>query len=384
MVIVADPRFMRVRLHGGRFKDEAELPFFMLGDMVSLQEMVIEVAKWLFKEERGRERASSDFNQSYLKVVGLRGGSTVVEIDVGTTRPILPDIPVQHHEHFAMAAERIVGVIKQAEQGAEHLNGDIPPQYMTYFNRLGRSLLPGERMEITAHNKNTANLTQKVREALVRHSGGEIMRDITVRGVVPEVNAETMKFQLKPIHGSKINNCILLEQHRETVLAALSSYRNDEYHTKMQVLVQMTVTYDREDRLQHVDSVKNVEPLDILDVDARLDEFRNLRDGWLDGDGMAPKHSNLDWLSNVFGRYYPGDLPLPYTYPTPNGGVSLEWSFGVREADVEIDLERRTGKWFVFNKETGKSEVDENVNLDGPDGWQQISDSLRRLQGKTE
>lgn len=379
---MADPRFMRVRLHGGRFKD-AELPFSILGDLVPLQEMVVDVAKWLFKERHGRERASPDFNQSYLKIVGLRSGSSLVEIDIGTTRPILPGVPVQNYEHFEEAVEHIVDVIEQAGQGAEHLNGKIPPHYMAYFNRLGRSLRPNETLEITTRNKNTANLTQNIREVLARRSGNNIMRDITIRGVVSGVDAKAMKFQLEPIHGRTISKCPFLEQHSETVLAALHSYKTDKDHA-MQVRLQITGAYDKQDRLQRVESVRSIDPLNPLDVDARLDEFRNLRDGWLDGDGMAPKHSNLDWLSSVFGRYYPGDLPLPHTYPTVNGGVSLEWSFDVREAHVEIDLERRTGEWFVFNTETGKSDEDEDVNLDGPVGWQQIADHLRRLKEKTE
>ena len=56
---------------------------------------------------------------------------------------------------------------------------------------------------------------------------------------------------------------------------------------------------------------------------------------------MAPDHAGLDWLSDVFGKYYPVDMPLPRTYPMADGGVSLEWSFGEREADVEINLKSR-------------------------------------------
>ena len=57
--------------------------------------------------------------------------------------------------------------------------------------------------------------------------------------------------------------------------------------------------------------------LDPLDVPARLDELRGMQDGWLEGDGKAPPHSGLDWLSGAFAkRGYPDDIPLPYTYPT--------------------------------------------------------------------
>lgn len=372
---------MSVKLSGGRFK-EAELPFFILGDLAPLQDMVVDVAKWLFREESGRRRSPSSFDQTYLKIVGLQPGSTIAEIDIDTTRVILDGAPVPNQEHFEAAANSIVNVIGLAEQGAKHLNGCIPPRCMVYFNRVGRSLMSDEVMEITAADKRTARLTQQSREVLVRHSVGEIMRDITVRGVISETDLKNMKFRLEPIYGT-IVNCPFLEQHRETVLDALDSYKNNEDRNRMQVRVQMTGMYDRQDRLQRVEHTRSVEPLEPLDVDARLDRFRNLRDGWLEGGGVAPDHEGLDWLSGVFKRYYPHDLQLPRTYPTAEGGVSLEWSAGKLEIDMEVNLDDHAGEWYVFNKDSKRGEEEKNLNLDSPDDWKWVDARLQNLMGKS-
>ena len=372
---------MRVKLSGGRFK-EAELPFFILGDLVPLQDMVVDVAKWLYKEKHGRRRSPSSFDQVYLKIVGLQPGSTVAEIGIDTTRMILDGVPVPNQEHIEAAASNIVDVIELAERGAEHLNGRIPPRCMGYFNRMGRSLMGNEVMEITAGHNRSGRLTQQSREVLVRHSVGGIMRDITVRGVVFEADLKKMRFRLEPIYGSIIN-CPFLEQHTETVLEALSSYKNEEDGAKMHVRVQMTGMYDRQDRLQHVESMRSIESLDPLDVDARLDRFRNLRDGWLEGGGVAPDHSGLDWLSDVFERYYPDDLQLPRTYPTADGGVSLEWSSGEREIDIEVNLNNHTGEWYVFNKDSKLGEEEKTLKLDSPDDWKWMGGRLQSLMGKS-
>ena len=372
---------MSVKLSGGRFK-EAELPFFILGDLAPLQDMVVDVAKWLFREESGRRRSPSSFDQAYLKIVGLQPGSTIAEIDIDTTRVILDGAPVPNQEHFEAAANSIVNVIGLAEQGAKHLNGCIPPRCMVYFNRVGRSLMSDEVMEITAADKRTARLTQQSREVLVRHSVGEIMRDITVRGVISETDLKNMKFRLEPIYGT-IVNCPFLEQHRETVLDALDSYKNNEDRNRMQVRVQMTGMYDRQDRLQRVEHTRSVEPLEPLDVDARLDRFRNLRGGWLEGGGVAPDHEGLDWLSGVFKRYYPHDLQLPRTYPTAEGGVSLEWSAGKLEIDMEVNLDDHAGEWYVFNKDSKRGEEEKNLNLDSPDDWKWVDARLQNLMGKS-
>ena len=371
---------MSVRLSGGRFK-EAELPLFILGDLAPLQDMVVDVAKGLFKEKSGRKRSPSSFDQTYLKIVGLRPGSTVVEIGIDTTRVILDGAPVPNQEHFEAAANSIVDVIGLAEQGTKHPNDRMPPRCMAYFNRMGRSLMSNEVMEMTTANNHTARLTQQSREALVRYSVGEIMRDITIRGVISEADLKNMKFRLEPIYGT-IVNCPLLEQHRETVLDAFNSYKNKD-HNRIQVRVRMTGMYDRQDRLQRVESIKSVDTLDPLDVDARLDRFRTLQDGWLEDGGVAPDHEGLDWLSDVFKRYYPDDLQLPRTYPTVEGGVSLEWSAGKRDIDIEVNLVDRVGEWYVFNKDSKRGEEEKRLNLDRPDDWKWVDERLQNLMGKS-
>ena len=189
-----------------------------------------------------------------------------------------------------------------------------------------------------------------------------------------------MKFRLEPIHGARVH-CTFLEQHRDTVIEALASYRSNEEHGRIRVRVQGTGIYDRQNGLQRVESIRSVELLDPLDVHARLDEFRNLRDGWLEDGGVAPDHAGLDWLSDAFERYYRDDLQLPRTYPTADGGVSLEWSSGDQEIDIEVDLEGHLGEWCVFNKGTEHIDEEKRLELDKPGGWKWAGERLRDLMG---
>ena len=117
------------------------------------------------------------------------------------------------------------------------------------------------------------------------------------------------------------------------------------------------------------------------DVCARLDELRSLRDGWLEDGGKAPSHDGLDWLQGSFERHYPRDLPPPYAYPTPDGGISLEWTIGRLDIDIEVSLEERTGWWYVFNKDTGRGESEKTLNLDDPEAWRWAGKQLRDLMG---
>ena len=123
--------------------------------------------------------------------------------------------------------------------------------------------------------------------------------------------------------------------------------------------------------------------LDPLDVPSRLDEFRNIRNGWLEGDGLAPDQAGLDWLSDSFERRYPKGIPLPHTYPTPEGGVEMEWSFGAQSIIFEIDLEKRLGDWLRFDKETD-DEDSHTLNLSDSTSWEWIAAEIRRLSERHE
>ena len=181
-----------------------------------------------------------------------------------------------------------------------------------------------------------------------------------------------MTFHLRPIYGLPVR-CRFTEQHRDDVIAALDGYKN------VKVLVRGTGIYDRQNNLSRVEPVEHVAQLDTLDVDAQLDDFRNLQDGWLNGEGTAPNHAELDWLSEVFGRHYPDNLPLPHAYPTADGGVSLEWSLGAREVDILVNISARKGKWYAYNTTTGRGEDERCLNLDKSDDWQWVATRLRHL-----
>ena len=115
-----------------------------------------------------------------------------------------------------------------------------------------------------------------------------------------------------------------------------------------------------------------------LDVAARLAELRAMQDGWLDGDGVAPPHAGLDWLADSFQSRYPEDVPLPYTYPTPEGGVQMEWSLGPFEISLEIDLASHSAEWFWVEIPTD-AEGERMLNLDDATAWDWFASEIRRL-----
>ena len=129
-----------------------------------------------------------------------------------------------------------------------------------------------------------------------------------------------------------------------------------------------------------------------LNITAQLDELRRLEDGWADGIhhpsgwgngyGKAPSHDGLDWLVAKFAAEYPDDLPRPYIYPTPEGGIHVEWALGTIDISLEVDLGERTGDWNWVDLSDFDTEGEKALNMDDSKDWRWIAHELRQVIAK--
>ena len=135
------------------------------------------------------------------------------------------------------------------------------------------------------------------------------------------------------------------------------------------------VKKDRQDRLKEIESVEHISPLDPLDVTLRLEALAALRDGWLDGKGLAPNHTGMDWLATTFEDNFDTSLVLPYLYPTPEGGIQAEWSLGAWEISLEINLVTHKAEYQAANIQSD-AVTELELNLDLNETWQKLNQEL--------
>lgn len=109
------------------------------------------------------------------------------------------------------------------------------------------------------------------------------------------------------------------------------------------------------------------------DVLNRLIELTSLRDGWLDGEGKALNPILLYKFRVLFEKYYPSDLPMPYTYPTPEGEVQFSWSFNGETPEMDIDLTTLKGEWLYADEDLVE------IDLSSVDGWEYLSGRIEKI-----
>lgn len=371
---------MKPRLVGERFTEHA-IPFEVLKNLAVLEDLVIEAAKWKYLEaHRDRQRVPRGFSDGVaLQLTEIREGSVipVIALTLVTTTPLIPEAGT-HLTWFEQGREAIFATVSAAEQQLP-VSGSLPPHLLGYFDQLGRSLRDGEALELDPENPaKQARLTKESRRRILLQSDRiqELTEEVTLRGTVPEMDQEKMTFEFQVIAGQRVK-ATLEPQHLDTILEAFNGYRDNR-----KIAIRGIGRYNRHEKLLGLNAVEHVSALDELDPGARLNEFKMLKNGWLDGKGIAPEHRQLDWLVDAFDRHYSDALTLPYLYPTAEGGVQAEWSIGGWEISLEIALESHQGQWQALRMKDD-AEESRTLNLNEPSDWQWFSAEIAKRAGGT-
>src|ERR1035437_1999267 len=131
--------FLKPKLKGERFQN-ATVPLELLKDFSALQEMLVEVAKWEFRDTHpGRERIPRNFTAEVdLRLTSVEEGCAILTISLvfATLFPASNNLT-----YFEQARTDIVEAIASAEQGSVPR---LPPNLLNYFDRFGRGLRTGE------------------------------------------------------------------------------------------------------------------------------------------------------------------------------------------------------------------------------------------------
>ena len=362
--------FLKPKLTGARFQN-ATVPLELLKDFSALQEMLVEVAKWEFhRNHPNRERVPRNFTAEVdLHLTSVEEGCAILTISLvfATLFPASSNLT-----YFEQARTDIVEYIASAEQGSIP---PLPPNLLNYFDRFGRGLRTGESISFERKG-GPATLTPDTRNRLMHYAQAkEWTEEAALRVRIPEADKGRGSFEMERGDGTKLKGD-LSDLYQDAILGAFGNYNTgrDEY-----VLIQGIVRKDRENHLNTFESIEHVTPLDPLDIKLRLDELAKLADGWLDGKGRAAAKEKLEWLTGTFESFFDTDLPLPYLYPTAEGGIQAEWTLNEWEVSLEIDLDRQQGEFQALNIKNDTC-TDLMIPLGSREGWSQLNQALKRIE----
>jgi hypothetical protein len=121
---------------------------------------------------------------------------------------------------------------------------------------------------------------------------------------------------------------------------------------------------------------EHIAPVDPLDTTLRLEQIAQLKDGWLDGNGRVRSKEKLEWLKEALESKFSSGLPLPYLYPTAEGGIQAEWRVNEWFITLEVNPDTREGEYQALNVNSDATK-DLELRLDQAQGWQQLTQALQ-------
>ena len=364
--------FLKPRLVGGRFEGHA-IPLEFLRDLAVLNDMIQEGARAEFlKANPDRKRSPRGFADDFRLVLS--------DIESGSVVPVITllfrmtgFLPNPNLTYYEKARDSIVAAIKAVAEDKSPIDF-LTHKGIAFFKNFGDRLRDGEAIELPSIDSEVpARLTKETRRKLLLAlpEVQEVSEEVEVRGIVVLTNQGEKNFTLRLADGSEVPAPIVGD-HYDNILEATMNFRHGS-----KLLIQGMGTRDRQGKLLRIDLVEQSAVLDALDVSARFEEIKCLKDGWFDGVGSAPASDGIKWLESAIQKNYIAavPLPLPRIYASPEGTVLLEWSIASKSASLEVDLGERSGYWHIFDTVSRESE-DDTMDLSDSAVWARLVERL--------
>jgi hypothetical protein len=355
--------FFKPRFVGPRF-DNGTLPVAVVaGDLFAYERLLKSLAKHLYLQNHPeRKRAPNNFSDFRLSIATIETGSAspalILEPTVKSKEPTLFNAP-KHYKYYVQSRDLISDCVHSS---SNPLTIGFPQELLSHFNQFGRSLKPGESLELPrGGNGEFATMTPEKRKRLVLAANESYERDVELYGHVTEANWDDNLFTLRFKDGAKA--ILPMPEHFRGIVGGLGGNDRDG------AFLTGVASFDHNDRLLKIVHVESIDAIKIVQLTSRFDELSKLEDGWYDGNGTPPDSDKLEDFAKNLIDCYPEDLPLPHVFPTPDGDLSLEWEAeGV--PTVLVDLNDMVAYFHAFTKNW--DDIEKEIKLSCHEDYQKF------------
>jgi hypothetical protein len=329
---------IRLRYVGRRF-DRARLPLEVLADLPAFRDLLVAYAKQEWRKvNSGRQRVPKGFDKSLsFDLTAIEDGSAVPQLqwDRVAAQSYLPGFASELEEIVDLSFSNVVRLIDDAGRGK--FPKVLASEHVRALNKFGSTLRDDERIEFLGRQGRDGNvvyldgarrksLITKVRETYESRFEGTgtlvgIFANDDPQGYI-EVNTDC--------HG-----LIKIPLDRERVVT--------DFDGNIRSLVQfdLQIELDNADKFRSLVEVHALVLIDErieADLDRcknRLNDIKNLNDGWDDDGGRAINPSAVDSASSFLVRR-PHFCSAYRIFPTAVGGVLFEFESNGWDLSLEF------------------------------------------------
>ncbi len=365
--------FLGPKLGGERFVEHS-IPLDVLGDLSAVQDILIQVANDVYKEQHQQMRGPANLRRAVslqLKEVGE--GSAIAHLDLR----IGPDVPRADDVRSAIskAKERFITALNAANAGDRDLALEaLGSRMLARFEKLGSSLKTGEYVEFSP---NAVDQTQRARldtssraflAGIVR-AGAPIEQAVEVRGVVSNISLDELGFDIRNLAGD-IVSCDLSGNDDRVTLTEQALKSAKEVNALERVLLTGTGLVAENGSIQSIKEVDSFEILPRHDVLARIEELSYSSPESFESSG-ALGDGRREWLVKGILSVFNEDTGYPAIFVGPDQDLFLEWQKDSYTVSVEVDTKQEDAEVQIYNSETNSSDFQDHI-LDDLKGWRNL------------
>jgi hypothetical protein len=334
--------FIQPRFVGPRF-EEHTLPLSAAKDLAAYEELVLELAKHLFREKQtDRVRLPKGFASDF--------SLHIAKIDEGSAKPALVAMMLGAQLFTTLPAEIVeakdlINAVMATEEG-QAFPVNFPKDFFSFFNRIGRSLKEGEKIEWTPDLANKTVLTPANRIRLARAHRETYEAEVDVVGIVKVLDTEKKTGILRTISKEPIA-FVFGDPFFADLKVALGN-------SAIQVRLKGVGVFDVNNKLGSIIEIDQLDCLQHLVLVSKIDALSSLADGWLEGNGIAPSIANTTWLTDEVTKYFPEALEYPSVVPTEDGHVVFEWIRPQARIELEVNFGAQKLELYATNLTTNQ------------------------------
>jgi hypothetical protein len=333
--------FLEATFRGPRFT-RPELPVDVLPELLAYKDIILRVAKEMYRARYKRTRVPKRFDDSFQLVLReIRKGSSVAglgRIEMALAAEVLQAEP-DGWDPFEDARDKVGDYVGSMANGHAP-PADFPENVIPMFKELGKRLRDNEEMVLPSRFSGPVSYNQQIRKRIVLQFAETYEKEVELVGPIVMLDTDHLVFRVRAdeygtveIPFNPVQGGVLALAHR------------DRHFTH--VSVRALVEFDREERVKRVGNPSDItfagelQEREIARIEGRLDELVKMEPGWCDGRGEAPSQEAREWVRGVIlGLMAHDELPPPYLYATESGHIRAEWSFTHWEVAAEF---RATG-----------------------------------------
>ncbi|HBE22618.1 MAG TPA: hypothetical protein DDW21_04070 [Verrucomicrobiales bacterium] len=355
--------FIQPRFVGPRFEGHT-LPLSAARDLAAYEELVLELAKHLVRQRHGRVKKG--FAQGFsLHIERIDDGSAMPALVAMMLGVLITEPPPEIFE-----AKDLINEVIATEEG-ESFPADFPKEFYSYFNRIGRSLEAGESIEWLPHSTtNKTVLTPVKRKRLVLAQRETYEAEVDMAGFIDSLDAKRKTGTL-----DSLENQIVTFNFDDRFFADLKEALGN---ARLAVSLKGIGVFDLNDRLTGIPEIAHLEVVANPEMVDRIATLYELKDGWLEGGGVAPVPENLDWLIGEIIREFPPDLEYPSVVPTEEGNIVFEWIRPHTRIELEVNFSEQQLEIYATNLKTNDFVEETHPQTDWADAFAKASQLLDR------